>query len=327
MSTLKNAAIILLGMGETCAAEVLKKLNYKDVEAIIDIMNNMDDVTEEDVIKAVNEFFKETKMFSGLSVSSENYIRNTLVSAVGDEKAGSLMEENSLIGQLQGIELLKWQPLHLIVDALKDEHPQIIAVALACLDSDKAAEVLALLPNETSRDVVKRLSQLSPLSQVAMETLSDYLEQQFTQSPRFKVLVPDAMKGAADIISRLDAKTEDEIIKYLSKENKELSEKLQEKMFPFDKLGQFDTRSLQILLNEIESDELVLALKGADEELQEFVFSCMSSKNKDLVEEDMESLGPVKIEDIISAQKNIIEKAKAMAMEDKITLPSAKQQK
>ncbi|QDP73459.1 hypothetical protein FOG18_13240 [Legionella israelensis] len=324
MSTLKNAAIILLGMGEACAAEILKLLNYKDVEAIIDIMKDMDDVSEEDVIKAVNAFFKETKMLTGLNLSSNTYIRNTLVSAIGNEKAGSLMEENSLKNELKGIELLKWQPLHLIIEILKEEHPQIITVALACLDSDKAAEILAKLPSEISKDVIRRMTQLSPLSQVAMETLSDHLEEQFTQATRFKILVSDALKGAADIISRLDAQTENEIIDYLSQQNKELSEKLQEKLFPFEKLAELDKVSLQILLKEIEQETMVLALKGADEELKQALFQCMSNKSVDLIEEDMEVTGPVKIKDILNAQKSIVEKAKLLAMENKITLPSAK---
>lgn len=325
MSTLKNAAIILLGMGETCAAEILKKLNYKDVEAIIDIMNNMEEVSEEDIIKAVNEFFKETKMLSGLNLSSQNYIRATLVSAIGDDKAGSMMED-SLISQMNGIELLKWQPLHLIVEALKNEHPQIITVAIACLDSDKAAEVIARLPQETKNEVIKRMTRLSPLSQMAMETLSDYLEQQFTQLSRFKILVPDTLKGAADIISRLDIQTESDIINFLSIENKELSDKLQDKLFPFEKLGEFDKKSLQTLLKETSTEQLVLALKGADEDLKSHLFASMSSKAVKLIEEDLESLGPVKIEGIIGAQKSIIELAKKLALEDKLSIPSPKKQ-
>ncbi len=322
MSTLKNAAIILLGMGEACAAEVLKILNYKDVEAIIEIMNNMEEVSEEDIIKAVNAFFKETKMLSGLNLSSQNYIRSTLVSAIGNDKAGSLMADSSLINQMNGIELLKWQPLHLIIEALKNEHPQIVTVAIACLDSDKAAEVLGLLPQDSKNDIIKRLTRLSPLSQMAMETLSDYLEQQFTQLSRFKILVPDTLKGAADIISRLDAQTETEIIRYIGLENKALSEKLQDKLFPFEKLAELDSKSLQILLKEIPNEQLVLALKGADEELKNQLFKCMSSKSVDLLQEDLESMGPVKIEDIIGAQKSIIEKTKALALEDKLSIPS-----
>ena len=322
MSSLKNAAIILLGMGETCAAEVLKALNYKDVEAIIDIMNNMEEVSEEDVIKAMNEFFNETKVRSGLAITSGDYIHNTLVSAIGVDKAGSLMEESSLVKSLDGIELLKWQPNHLIHDILQEEHPQIITVALACLDSNKSAEILSMFPIDIRKDVVTRMMRLSSVSQFAMETLSEFLVEQFTQTTRFKVLVPDVVGATAKMVARLDSTTESEIIDHLNQDNKELSNRLQEKLFPFEKLADFDSTSLKKLLQEVNNDQLVLALKGADEDIKDALFKCMSNKSVDLIKEDMELLGPTKIQDILSAQKNIVEKAKALAAEDKISIPS-----
>ncbi|MFI4962903.1 MAG: flagellar motor switch protein FliG, partial [Legionellales bacterium] len=261
---------------------------------------------------------------SGLNGTSGNYIKNTLVSAVGSHKAGSMMEGNSLIDELKGIELLKWQPLHILEDALRDEHPQIIAVVLLCLDSDKAAQVLHSMPKSVSRVVVSRMTKLVPLSQSAMQILSDYLEELFTQSTKFKVLTTDAMNKAANIISRLDSDTEHEIISYLGKENKELSEKIQEKIFPFEKLGQLDGRSLQTLLAEVDSQQLLLCLKGADEALKKTFFKSMSSKSAELLIEDLESMGPVKIKEVIQAQKSIIEKAKQLAKDDKIIIPSVR---
>lgn len=325
MTSSKDAAIILLGMGETCAAEILKILGQKEVEMIIDIMNCMEDLSEQEVIQALNNFFKETHKHSGLNITSGNYIKNTLVSAVGTQKAGSLMEEDSLIGELKGIELLKWQPLHLIEDLLRDEHPQIITVVLICLDSDKAAQLLYSLPKPVSKEVIRRMTNLTPLSQPAMQTLSDYLEEFFTQSIKFKVLTTGAMDKAAHIISRLDADTEHEIISYLGKEDKELSEKIQDKIFPFEKLAQLDNRSLQTLLAEVDNQQLLLCLKGADEQLKTTFFKSMSSKSADLLKEDLESMGPVKIKEVLQAQKSIVEKAKQLAQEDKIIIASARQ--
>ncbi len=324
MSSLKNAAIILLGMGEACAAEVLKALNYKDVEAIIDIMNNMEEVSEQDVIKAMNEFFNESKVRSGLAMTSGDYIHNTLVSAIGAEKAGSMMEESAMIKSLDGVELLKWQPNHLIFNALQDEHPQIVTVALACLDSNKSAEVLSLFPIDIRKDIVMRMMRLSSVSQFSMEILSEFLVEQFTQTSRFKILVPDVFGTTANIVARLDSSTETEIIEQLDHDNKDMSERLQEKLFPFDKLTEFDSTSLKKLLQEVENDQLVMALKGADEHLKDALFKCMSSKAVDLIKEDIDSLGPVKIHDIVTAQKGIIGKAKAMAAEQQIMIPSVR---
>lgn len=325
MTSPKDAAIILLGMGESCAAEILKVLNQKDVENIIEIMKCMEDLSEHEIIQALNKFFKETHKFSGLNITSENYIRNSLVSAVGSHKAGSIMEENSLIKELKGIELLKWQPLHLIEDIIRDEHPQIITVIMLCLDSDKAAQLMSVLPKNISKEVILRMSSLSPLSQVAMQILSDHLEEYFTHSAQFKVLTGDVVNKAANIISRLDLKTEHEIISYLGKENKPLSEKIQEKLFPFEKLAQLDKRSLQTLLNEVDMNELILCLKGADQAIKTVFLNNMSLKSAELLMEDMESMGPVKLKDVLDAQKSIIEKAKQLAQEDRIIIPSARQ--
>lgn len=325
MTSAKDAAIILLGMGETAASEILKILGQPEVETIIEIMSSMEDLSEHEVIKALNEFFRETHKQSGLHAASSNYIRNTLVNAVGSHKAGSLMESSSLIEELKGIELLRWQPIHLIEDAIRGEHPQLITVVLLCLESDKAAQIVHSLPKDTGKDVVRRMANLAPLSQSAMRVLSDYFEEFFTQSEKFKVLTTDVMDKAANIISRLDAATENEIITYLGKDNKELSEKLQEKLFPFEKLAQLDSRSLQTLLAEVDPEQLLLCLKGVDDELRNVFLKNMSAKSADLLMEDLESLGPVKIKDVMQAQKAIVEKAKQLGQEERIVIPSIRQ--
>lgn len=318
----KNAAIILLGMGEHCAAEILKNMNQKEVEAIIEIMNNMDDVSEEEVIRALNEFFQETRNTTGLSATSGEYIRNTLVTAVGSEKAGSLIDEGPLPETLRGFDLLKWQPVYTIVDALEEEHPQIITIALMCLDSEKSAQVLKWLPKDLARDVIRRMTRCSPVSHYAMKMLSDYFEERFTKTEKFRVLTSDGMNMAASIMAHLDEGMETEILTWLSDENREVSEKLQDRLFPFEKLAQFDSRSLQTLLAEVSNEDMVLALKGADEDMRKVFFKCMSSKTAELLRDDMDSTGPVKLNDVLEAQKRIVELAKRLGEEEKIFMPS-----
>ncbi|WP_133128856.1 flagellar motor switch protein FliG [Legionella nagasakiensis] len=324
MDKLKNAAIILLGMGEKCAADILKNLTQKEVESIIEIMNNIGEISEYDVIKALNEFFNDTKKTTGINVTSGTYIRNTLVSAVGSDRAASLIEGTPNAEGLKGFELLKWQPLYLIVDALEEEHPQIITVILMCMDSEKAAEILKWLPKDLSKNVIKRMTNLSPVSHYAMNTLSDYLEEQFTSSEKYKRITSDGINMAANIISYLDSDIEHEIMSYLTEENKDVYEKLQGKLFPFEKLAKMDTKSLQLLLSEVPQEDLVLALKGADNELRNVFFKNISAKTVDLIKDDLEASGPVKIEDVLAAQKRMIELAKQLSDEEKIVLPSAK---
>lgn len=235
------------------------------------------------------------------------------------------MDEGSFGSALEGFELLKWQPLYVIVDALREEHPQIITVALMYLESDKAAEVLKWLPKDISKNVIKRMSHCSPVSQFALRVLSDYFVEQFTKPEKFKMLTADGVNMAANIVSRLDMETEHEIISFIKTEDEALSGKLEDRLFPFEKLAELDARSLRTLLVEIDNKDFVLALKAADDQLKAVFFKNMSLKNVELLKEDLESLGPVKLSDVLIAQKKIIELAKQLSENGKITLPTLKQ--
>jgi len=324
MDKLKNAAIILLGMGESCATEILKNLSPKEVESIIETMNHMGEISEHEVIKALNAFFNETNTTTGIHVTSNEYFRKTLLSAVGQDKAGTIFDETYMADELKGCELLKWQPLYSIVDVLEDEHPQIITVALMCLDSDRSAQILRLFPQELSKNIIKRITQLTPVSSYAMNTLSEYLEEKFTQSEKFKLITADGINIAANIIANMDAKAEDDVMSYLTTENNETYEKIQERLFPFERLAKLDGRSMQTLIAEISNDELILALNGAQESIQAMFFKNMSTKSVDLLKDDIDSAGPVKTQDSIEAKKRIVALAKKLIGEQKIYLSDAK---
>lgn len=325
MSSRKNAAIILLGMGENYAAEILKILDHKEVESIIEVMNNIDDVTEHEVIKALNDFFRESQITSGLNASSENYIRNTLVSAMGSEKANLLIEQDKKpkTTTMKGLELLQLQPIHQIVAAIQDEHPQVLTVTLMCLQSDLSAKILKCLPKSLRQDVIMRMTHSNPVSQYAMNHLSNYFEEQFAKTEKFKLLTSDGFNLAASIIAQMDVESETEILASLEKDNQDITEKLQDKLFPFEKLAQLDNRSLQTLIAELSNEDLVLALKGADEELKAVLFKSMSKKSAELLQEDLESKGPVKLGDVLAAQKRIVATAKKLSKEEKIFIASS----
>ena len=324
MNSIKNAAIIIIGMGENCAAEILKNMSHKEVEAIIETMNNMGDVSEYEVINALNSFFNEANNTTGINISSSEYIRKTFLTAVGSDKAETIFDESYLSEELVGVELLKWQPLHVIIDALEEEHPQIITVALMCLDGEKSAEILKWLPSELSKNIINRMTSLSPVSSFAMRVLSEYLQEQFTKTEKFKLITNDGVDMAANIIAYMDGQNEKEILEFLTDKNQDAFQKIQEKLFPFERLVQLDSKSFQALIAEVENDDLILALKGADDALKEAIFKKMSSKTVSLIQEDMDSTGPKKMNELIDAQKRIIDIAKKLAEEQKIILPDLK---
>ncbi|MGQ3891079.1 flagellar motor switch protein FliG [Legionella sp. CNM-4043-24] len=324
MDSLKNAAIIILGMGEQCAAEVLKNMSHKEVESIIETMNHMGDVSEQEVIVALNAFFNDANNTTGINVSSSEYIRKTFLTAVGSDKAGTIFDEAYLSEELMGVELLKWQPLHVVIDALEEEHPQIITVALMCLDGEKSAQILKWLPSEQSKDVINRMTNLSPVSSYAMKTLSEYLQEQFTKTEKFKLITSDGVDMAANIIAYMDGKEESEIMSFLTNENLDAWQRIQGKLFPFERLARLDSRGMQTVISEISNEDLVLALKGTTDEIRKAFFKCMSSKTVDLLTDDIDSTGPKKMEDLIDAQQRIIDVAKKLAEEQKIILPGLK---
>lgn len=315
MTNLKNAAIILLGMGEACAAEVLKSLSHKEVDAIIDTMQSLTDISEYEVILALNEFFRETKMTTGIQHTSSKYFRKTLLNAVGSDKAEPLLDEKMLTEEYKGIELLRWQPLYAILDALEEEHPQVINVALMSLESELAAKVLNGLSGDLKKRIIKKMTHLNPVSHYAMQMLSDYLLEKFTNSEKYKPIATDGIDRAAEILRYLGDESEREIMNYLVSEDKDISEKIQDKLFPFERIGDLEPKMLQTLLSGFNHDDLVLSIKGADEKVKAALFKNMSNKTVELIREDIDSLGNVKPTMIIDAQKRMVEFAKKMIEE------------
>lgn len=320
MERLRYAAIILLGIGEKFAAEILKNMDAKEIHLIIEEINQLQHVSEYEVIKALNEFFKEANDNSGIDLVTKEHLKNSLTSAVEHGIIGSLTDGID-DEKTKWLELIKWQPVENIVSIIQDEHPQIIAViATVILSSEKASQVIKCLPKEVQNQVILRMTNIGPISTFAMDALSTFFESQLENTEKYNTISVDGVEAVANIISHLDTETEHEIMGNLSTSNKVLTEKIQEKIFPFERLASLDNRSLQTLLKEISNDDLVLALKGADDYVKTVFMKNMSNKAADILKDEMESKGPVKLANVVEAQKRIIVLAKKLSEEDKIIL-------
>ena len=320
MNKVDRAAILLFGMGEQQAADILKHMSQKQVEKIIASMNKLGDVTEIDVLESLNNFFEESHNQSGVGVSSQKYIRNTLVTAIGQDKATSLIDKTSLGDKAKGLEVLSWQLPQVIVDIVEDEHPQVLAIILNYLDSEKAAKILQVLPKEKSIDILKRMTHIGPISPVALEDLAGVIEQSLTQIDNFKELPLGGVSVTANIVNYLDSEMEHEVLNSISEGDEELANKIQEQMFPFEKLASLDDRGLQTLLREISNDDLVVALKGVDQVLQELFFKNMSERAGEMLKDDLEVQGPIQLSKVQDAQKKIVATAQRMAKEGQIVI-------
>jgi flagellar motor switch protein FliG len=321
MDKIKNAAIIILGMGEKCASEILKNMSPKEVRRIMEAVSSIEEVSEKDVIQALNSFFKASNNDAGIDFSYKENIKNSLSYVLGMKGVDGA---NGDVGKW--IELLKTQPIHNIVDLIADEHPQIITaviVILTKISSDKASKIIKQLPKELQTAVIKKMTTICPISTYAIDTLSTFFEKLLeTSSERYNVVSVDGVEAAANIISSLDIDSEREIITDLITIDKAMAERIQEKILPFDRIAQLDSKSLQTLLKEIDNDDLVLALKGADDYVKNIVMKNMSNKSAEILKDELETKGPVKLSNVIEAQKKIIMTAKKLAEEEKIILSS-----
>lgn len=323
MNKIRNAAIIILGIGEKAAAEILKSMDPKEVRAIIEAINSVDTISEEDVLTSLKEFFTESNHDSGIDLSAKERIKSSLMHAMGSKGFGSFLESHT-VDKDMWLDLLKDQPPESIVDLIQDEHPQIITAIVIMIfnniSSENGTKLIKAMPKDMQSQVFLRMTNIGYVSRFAIDTLAYYFKTELESSGRNNMITVDGLETVANIISYLDNATETQIMSELTSDNKELGEKIQDKMFPFHRLADLDKKSLQILLNEVKNEDLVIALKGVDEHVKEIFLSNMSVKSAEILRDDMEAKGPVKIAHVLDAQKGIIRTAKKLDQEEKIIL-------
>ena len=322
----EKAAILLLAIGEEPAAEVLKQLGPKDVQRIGGTMAALTDIKRENIAIVFEEFIEEMTNTTGFGIGTEDYVRNMLTTALGSEKASGIIDRMSLGGNTQGLDTLKWMDARAISDIIRQEHPQIQAIVIAYLESDLSAEVLSYLPESMRLDIMIRVAKLDTVQPDALLELNNILERQFAGSSSAQKRRIGGTKVAADIMTNLDGSIETEIMDALTEVDEGLSTTIQDLMFVFANLLDVDDRGIQSLLREVATEVLVVALKGADDELREKIFTNMSSRAADLLRDDLEALGPMKVSDVEAAQKEILVVARRMAEAGDIILGGSGEQ-
>ncbi|RMD78243.1 MAG: flagellar motor switch protein FliG [Gammaproteobacteria bacterium] len=316
----ERAAILLMALGEERAAEVLKHLGPREVQKVGTAMATLSDVTTEQVRQAVDAFVETVQEQTALGIGREEYVRKVLVAALGEEKAKALLDRIVTGTSSKGLEALKWMDARAIAELIRQEHPQIIAIVLSFLEPDQAADVLGLLNERLRADVLMRIATLEGIQPHALQELDEILEQQFSGSDTVKSSTVGGPKTAADILNFLDAATGQAVMELIKETDSDLGQKIEDLMFVFDNLAELDDRSMQALLREVSSDSLVLALKGADDAVKEKVFRNMSKRAAEMLREDLEARGPVKLSDVEAAQKEILAVARRMAEAGEINL-------
>ena len=322
----QKAAILLMSIGEGPAAEIMKLLGPREVQKIGVAMTGLEVVSPGNVKTAILEFIDMVRSYTGIGIGNEEYIRSVLTDALGDDKASSMIDRILLGGQTKGLESLKWMDPRAIVELVRFEHPQIIAIVLSYLDADQSAMVLSLLPESGRADLLLRIATMDGIQPAAMRELNEMLESQLRSGGGGQQSSLGGIKCAAEILNFVDRGIEAKISEQLTEADADLATKIQDLMFTFENLGDIDDRGIQALMREVSTDNLVLAMKGCDDSIKDKIFKNMSSRAAEMLRDDLESKGPVKLSEVEGAQKEILGIARRLADEGTISLGGSGEQ-
>jgi flagellar motor switch protein FliG len=316
----ERAAILLLTLGEQEAAQVLKHMGAKEVQRIGAAMAKLANVSREEVHGVISEFSSAVETQTSVGVGTEDFLRKVLVEALGPEKASSIIDRISIGRSTKGLEALKWMDARAVAELIRLEHPQIIAIVLAYLEPDQSAEILTALPANMRSDVMVRIATLDGVQPSALTELDDIMEKTFAGKGATRTSALGGAKAAANIINNLEPSQEGVIMEQIVQADEALGSRIQDLIFVFDNLLEIDDRSMQELLRQVASDKLLLAMKGCEEAMKEKIFKNMSQRAAEMLKDDLESKGPVKISEVEAAQKEILQTARKLAEAGTIAL-------
>jgi len=316
----QKSAILMMLIGEDEASEILRNLSPREVQHLGTAMYSVQGLDQETVNLVLDEFLAIIKAQTSLGMGAGNYIRNVMVKALGEDKSQSVLSRIAPSASARPIEILDWMDARSISELIADEHPQIIALIISYLDAGLGADVLGLLPENLQSEVIRRIATLQTVGPDALRELEQVMQKKFKANTSLRASQVGGVDAAARIMNFTKQNMETRIMKDIGKGDKGLMQAIQESMFVFDNLIMSDDKSLQTLLRMVDTDLLVLALKGADEPLQEKLFGCMSKRAAANILDEMEALGPVRLTEVQSAQKEIINVARRLSDEGTIVL-------
>jgi flagellar motor switch protein FliG len=312
---IEKAAIFLISIGEEAASEIMKNLDMNQVGMITACMNRLKTVKKKDLDEIISEV--NGKIQSGdVHVAGEDYVKKILKKGLGDENAGKIMEQAAKENSLNS---LKWVDPKTLSNFLTGEHPQTVALILSMLEAPQAAEVLALLPDGIKDDIAKRIAVTEQIPESVLSELEEVLSGQLEVN-KGKGRKVGGIKVVAEILNQSDRSTEQAILEKIEKENPNLADSIRKFMFVFDDLIQVDDKGIQAILKEIRTEDLSLALKTASSYLKEKIFKNMSQRAAQILKEEMELKGPVKVSEVEKAQQNIVKISRKLEMEGRIAI-------
>jgi flagellar motor switch protein FliG len=307
-------------IGEDEAAEIMGNLSPKEVQVLGTAMYSVQGLGQGTVNLVLDEFLAIIKSQTSLGISGGHYIKNVLTKSLGEDKAQTVLGKITPSDSNKAIEILDWLDARSVADLIIDEHPQIIALIISYLEPATASDVLTFLPENTQSDIIRRIATLQTVQPEALQELDRVMQKVFSSNASLRASKVGGVPAAAKIMNFISGDGEAKIMKDILKEDKALMQAIQDSMFVFETLLLSDDKSLQTLLRAVEDDLIILALKGADQELKDKLFGCMSQRAAANIQDEMEALGPVRLTEVQEAQKQIIAVARRMSDEGSIVL-------
>lgn len=316
---INKGAILLLSLGEDEAVKVLKHLNPLEVQKLGMAMAKLKNVSQEQVDAVLKDFCsRATGETLLLDLDSESYARTVLQRALGEDKSTDIITRILEGSDTSGIEGLKWIDSPSVADLIKGEHPQIIATILVHLDRHKASDILGQLDEQLRNDVLLRIATLEGIQPYALRELNEVLTDLLSGSENINKSPVGGIRTAAEIINFMGSAAETSVLGNLREFDEDLAQKIMDQMIVFENLMDIDDRGIQLVLREVESGSLVIALKGAAEEVREKIFRNMSNRASEMLREDLEVMGPVRVSEVENHQKQILQIVRRLADEDRI---------
>ncbi len=318
----EDAAILLMSLGEEEAAEVFKHLAPREVQKLGETIARMRAVSNERVDQVIDKFTSLAGDQNPLVPDADAYVRTVLRKALGDDKANLLIERILQGSDASGIETLKWMDPGSVAELLRNEHPQIVAAILVHLEVDQAGAVLKCFGERQRNEVLIRIATLDGIQPAALMDLNEVLGRVLAGGGKVKKASLGGTKTAAEMINMLGSSVETSVLDFIREADNELAQKIMDNMFTFDDLGKLDDKGIQCLLKEVQSESLVLALKGATPDLRDKVFRNMSSRAAETLREDLDSRGPVRVAEVEAEQKEMLKTVRRLVDEGQIVMAS-----
>jgi flagellar motor switch protein FliG len=317
---IEKAAILLLSLSEEDAAQILKHLEPKQVQRLGQAMAGIEDMTQPKITAVHNSFIEEIQNYSTIGFQSQEFVRRALTAALGEDKAANLVDQILSGNGAKGLESLKWMDSKQVASIIRNEHPQIQTIVMSYLEPEQSAEILSQFPEKVRLDLLMRVANLEEVQPAALQELNEIMEKQFAGQAGTQAAKMGGLKSAANIMNYLDTNVEGQLMDAIREQDEEMSQQIQDLMFVFDNLIDVDDRGIQTILREVQQESLLKAIKGADESLKNKITSNMSKRAAEMLMDDLEALGPIRVSEVETAQKEILSIARRLADAGEIML-------